>query len=68
MSPELLLQRAKALKLHGLIEHWSEVNHFDWVERLLNWEEIYRSAKSLDNRLRAARIGQFKPLAEFDWD
>jgi DNA replication protein DnaC len=29
---------------------------------------VHRSAKSLDNRLRAARIGKFKPLSEFDWN
>ena len=68
MSPELLLQRTKALKLHGLIEHWNEITNHDWVEQLLNWEEVHRQAKSLDNRLRAARIGKFKPLTEFDWN
>lgn len=68
MSPDPLLQRAKALKLNGLIENWSEITDFAWVEQLLSWEEVYRSAKSLDNRLRAARIGKFKPLAEFDWN
>ena len=68
MSPELLLQRAKTLKLHGLIDHWSECDAEPWVEQLLNWEEIYRTNKSLDNRLRAARIGKFKPLMEFDWN
>jgi DNA replication protein DnaC len=67
MSPDILLQRAKALKLHGLVEHWDEIHEQYWVEPLLTWEEDYRSVKSLDNRLRSARIGQFKLLAEFDW-
>lgn len=67
MSTELLLQRAKALKLHGLVENWAEISGHPWVEQLLSWEEAYRSAKSLDNRLRGARIGKFKLLAEFDW-
>jgi DNA replication protein DnaC len=68
MSPDILLQRAKALKLHGLLENWSEIAHEPWVEQLLHWEEAYRFAKSLHNRLRQARIGQFKTLAEFDWN
>lgn len=68
MVPDLLLQRAKTLKLHGLVEHWNEVDDTRWIEQLLQWEEVYRSAKSLDNRLRSARIGKFKPLASFDWD
>ena len=68
MSPDFLLQRAKALKLHGLVENWHEIGGEPWVEQLLHWEEVFRSAKSLDNRLRSARIGNFKTLAEFDWD
>lgn len=64
---ENLLQRAKALKLYGVIEHWQEIDSLVWIEKLLHWEEIYRTHKSLDNRLRAARIGKFKPLTEFDW-
>jgi len=67
MSTEILLQRAKALKLYGLINHWSEINLEPWVEKCIDWEEAHRLAKSLDNRLRAARIGAFKPLAHFDW-
>jgi DNA replication protein DnaC len=68
MPPDFLLQRAKALRLHGLIENWHEIADKPWVEQLLHWEEVYRSAKSLDNRLRSARIGKFKTLAEFDWN
>ncbi len=67
MLPDLLLQRAKALKLHGLINHWDEVVDAEWLEKLVGWEETYRSQKSLDSRLRSARIGRFKPLADFDW-
>lgn len=67
MMPDLLQLRAKALKLHGLINHWDEVGDATWLEQLLNWEEAYRSQKSLDSRLRSARIGRFKPLADFDW-
>lgn len=67
MSSDFLLQRAKALKLNGLVENWNEITDQLWVEQLLNWEEVYRRAKSLDNRLRSARLGHFKTLAEFDW-
>ena len=31
-------------------------------------EEIERSRRSLERRLGNARIGRFKPLADFDWD
>lgn len=67
MITEHLLARAKALKLYGLIEHWQELESLPLVEKLIDWEEVYRTNKSLDNRLRAARIGKFKPLTEFDW-
>lgn len=66
--PDLLLQRAKALKLYGLISHWDEVSEGIWLEQLISWEETYRSQKSLESRLRSARIGRFKPLADFDWN
>ena len=35
--------------------------------RLLQWEEAARQQRSLDRRVRAARIGRFKPLCDFDW-
>ena len=67
MSTDLLFQRAKALRLNGLAENWQDVHDFTWVKQLIEWEEVYRRAKSLDNRLRSARIGKFKTLSCFDW-
>ncbi len=62
--------RAQALGLHGLIAHWDELDQADsaWVTRLLGWEESERQRRSLERRLTNARIGRFKPLADFDWD
>lgn len=68
MTSDILLQRAKALKLIGLIRHWEEVNDNSWVTQLLNWEEDERSQCSLATRLKSSRIGRFKPLANFDWN
>jgi len=67
MSSDLLLQRVRALKLHGLIHHWSELTEVSWVEQLVHWEEQERSQRSLDRRLTSARIDRFKPITEFDW-
>lgn len=67
MTNELLIERAKALKLYGLLAHWDEVFTKDWVPDLLLWEEDERSGRSLANRLKCAHIGRFKPLAYFDW-
>lgn len=68
MNNDLLLIRATNLKLHGLVGHWDEVKEHPWVLQLITWEEQYRSARSLESRLRSARTGRFKPLVDFDWN
>ena len=68
--PELR-QQAAGLRLHGLLAHWAEVmghpEQARWVAQVLSWEVAERSRRSLERRLRAAHIGRFKPLADFDW-
>ncbi len=66
-TPDPLLERARALKLYGLLAHWDEIDQTGWIEPLITWEETERQRRSLERRLRAARIGRFKPLADFDW-
>lgn len=63
-----LMARAKALKLYGLLAHWEAIAEADWLEPLILWEEEERARRGLERRLRNARIGRFKPLADFDWD
>ena len=63
-----LMNRARALGLHGLIAHWDEVAESDWLTTLIAWEEEERRARSLKRRLADARLGEFKPLADFNWD
>ena len=69
MLSELLLHRATTLKLHGVISHWNDISEDGsrWLEQFVSWEERYRSQRSLDGRLRRARIGRFKPITDFDW-
>jgi DNA replication protein DnaC len=62
-----LMQRANALKLYGLLAHWSEIESSDWVEPLIHWEETERVRRGLERRIKAAHLGRFKPLADFDW-
>lgn len=64
-----LRQRAGALQLHGLLAHWDDTAEAErpWVRKLIEWEEIERKRRGLERRLRAAHIGRFKPLADFDW-
>lgn len=64
---DALHARAKALNLRGLLAHWTEAGTAGWVHTLIDWEEQERARRSLERRLRAAHIGRFKPLADFDW-
>lgn len=64
-NPDPLRRRAEALHLHGLLAHWTEAA--GWAEDLLGWEEQERARRSLERRLKDARIGRFKPLCDFDW-
>jgi DNA replication protein DnaC len=65
-----LQQQLSALKLHGLLAHWDELTDeaLAWVAQLTQWETRERQQRGLQRRLRAAHIGRFKPLADFDWD
>ena len=65
---DTLKDRARALGLHGLIAHWDEVGECDWLPALIAWEEDEKRARSLKRRLADARLGDFKPLADFNWD
>ncbi|MGB8481635.1 MAG: IS21-like element helper ATPase IstB [Acidobacteriaceae bacterium] len=67
MNDEQLRRRAAALHLNGVLAHWSEVATAGWVLQLIEWEEAERTRRSLERRLKDARIGRFKPLADFDW-
>jgi DNA replication protein DnaC len=67
-TPDPRRQRAAALQLHGLLAHWEQCAQAPWLDPLLCWEESERAQRSLDRRLRAARIGRFKPLADIDWN
>ncbi|MDA8382034.1 MAG: IS21-like element helper ATPase IstB [Betaproteobacteria bacterium] len=66
-APADLEARAKALSLYGLLSHWSEIGGSSWVADLIGWEEAERARRSLERRLKTAKIGRFKPLCDFDW-
>ncbi len=69
MNDDILKQQAIALKLHGLQAHWHELNEeqLPWLAQLLTWELTERKQRSLQRRLYSAKLGQFTPLTEFDW-
>jgi len=67
MNNDELLQRAIDLKLSGLVRRWEQVYQEPWLGQLIQWEEDERAKRSLERRIKSARIGQFKSLDQFDW-
>ena len=69
MISKLLMQRACELKFYGIAAHQEELNEEGaaWLTRFMDWEVMHRTQRSLDSRLRKARIGRFKAIADFDW-
>lgn len=62
-----LQKRAEALGLHGLALHFDTVRDAEWPAWLLEIEEAERGRRSLERRIRNAKLGRFKPLADFQW-
>lgn len=59
--------RLHRLGLFGLIARWPEVSQQPWIGELLAIEEAERKKRSLDRRVRNAKLGSFKPMDRFDW-
>lgn len=62
-----LQQRVRKLAFNGVLERWDEVAGADWLPRLVEWEEESRACRSLQRRIRSAKLERFKPMADFDW-
>lgn len=62
-----LREAVRRLGLHGILARWEEVRHHEWLPLLVDYEQAERQRRSLDRRLRFARLGAFKPLCDFDW-
>jgi DNA replication protein DnaC len=57
----------RRLGLFGLLAHWPEVRSLPWLPTLIDYEQRERQRRSLERRLRFAKLGPFKPLCDFDW-
>lgn len=64
---EELRQRALKLRLYGLLSRWNELSHEPWVAQLIELESVERRRRSQQYRINTAKIGAFKPIADFDW-
>ena len=66
-SHDPLMERARRLGLYGLLARWQEFGDQPWVPTLIECEEMERSRRSLERRIRTSKVGRFKPMADFDW-
>jgi DNA replication protein DnaC len=55
------------LGLHGLLLHFDGVSEAEWLPWLLKVESAERARRSLESRLKSAKLEAFKPLTDFDW-
>jgi DNA replication protein DnaC len=63
-----LKQRLGRLGLWGLLARWDELAGRPWLSELVDCEEAERQRRSLERRLRNAKLKRFKAMADFDWD
>lgn len=60
-------ERLRRLGFYGLLSQVETLIQEPWLERLLAIEETERARRSLKRRMDNARLGAFKPIADFDW-
>lgn len=63
-----LKERLRSLGMYGLVEHYDEVKSRKWLSWLVDVEEQQRSIRSMERREKAAHLGRFKHVADFEWD
>jgi DNA replication protein DnaC len=66
-KPESLRARLHELGLYGLLAHFEEIREQPWIDTVLEYEQAERARRSLERRIKNARVGAFKPMADFDW-
>lgn len=71
MTLDLLAERARALRLRGLLAHIDEVRNdpalLALASRLVEWEEIEARDRRQRRLLGATKVGELEPVQGFDW-
>jgi DNA replication protein DnaC len=67
LNLEATRQRLRQLGLYGLLAQAETLMHQPWLARVIEIEDAERARRSLKRRLDDARLGTFKPVADFDW-
>ena len=68
LNLETARAQLRRLGCYGLAAHAETLLTEPWLARVIEIEDTERSRRSLKRRLDNARLGAFKPLADFDWD
>lgn len=66
-DPARLVERARRLGLFGVVQRFAEYASAPWLPGLLDCEEEERRRRGVERRIRDAKLGRFKPMADFDW-
>ena len=66
LNPIEVRARLKALGLFGLLACSEQIADKPWLREVLAIEERERQKRSLERRLRSARVATFKPMTDFD--
>ena len=67
INTELTRERLRRLSLWGLLANYDDIADAEWLLRVIEYEEAERAIRSLQRRLSNARLGRFKPMADFQW-
>lgn len=67
-DPDYIEERLKQLGLYGALANLEELGKEPWLLGLIEMEEEERGRRSLERRIRSAKLGSFKPMADFEWD
>ena len=67
LSLDSACTRLRRLGFYGLLAQVETLLAEPWLTRVIDIEETERARRSLKRRLDNARLGAFKPLADFDW-
>ena len=60
--------RAQKIGLWGVAHSWDTFKNEPWITSLIEHEEVCRRERSLERRMKHAKLGKFKPFADFDWN
>jgi DNA replication protein DnaC len=67
LTLEIARSRLRQLGLYGLLAQANTLLGEPWLARVIDIEDAERGRRSLKRRLDSARLGTFKPVADFDW-